>query len=135
MEVKIAVVSDEGKTISQHFGRAAYYIVLTIVDGRITKREQRDKLGHKQFASDQHVHSQQGSHEHGFSPVEQDHHTRMLEGVRDCQILLARGMGSGAYYSIQQAGITPIITTIVDIDEAALAAAKGTLEDHTEKLH
>ena len=133
MNIRIAAVSDDGTTISQHFGRAQKYIILTIENGRITNREQRQKLGHSHFAGEHHEHAE--PHNHGFSPAEQDRHSRTLESILDCQILLARGMGSGAYYSIQQAGITPIITTIANIDEAALEAAKGTLDDHTEKLH
>jgi len=40
--MKIAVISDDGKTISRHFGRAPYYLVLTVEDGKIVAREQRD---------------------------------------------------------------------------------------------
>ena len=28
--MKIAIITDDGKTISQHFGRANYYAVVTI---------------------------------------------------------------------------------------------------------
>jgi hypothetical protein len=44
-------------------------------------------------------------------------------------------MGSGAYYSMEQVGIRPVITDIASIDEAALQAAAGTITDHKEKLH
>jgi predicted Fe-Mo cluster-binding NifX family protein len=59
----------------------------------------------------------------------------MVAAIRDCQILLARGMGSGAYYSMEQVGVRPVITSIANIDEAALEAAAGTIVDHKEKLH
>lgn len=39
MNIKIAAVSDDGQTISQHFGRAKYYTVLTIENGQIIARE------------------------------------------------------------------------------------------------
>jgi predicted Fe-Mo cluster-binding NifX family protein len=44
-------------------------------------------------------------------------------------------MGAGAYQSMQQAGIRPILTDQENVDEAALAAAEGTLEDHSDWLH
>jgi predicted Fe-Mo cluster-binding NifX family protein len=44
--VKIAAVTDDGETISQHFGRARYYKVYVVDDGTITGREMRDKAGH-----------------------------------------------------------------------------------------
>ena len=50
-------------------------------------------------------------------------------------LLLARGMGAGAYYSMKQVGIRPVITSIATIDAAALEAAAGTIVDHKEKLH
>jgi predicted Fe-Mo cluster-binding NifX family protein len=135
LTIKIAAVSDDGISISQHFGRAQFYVVLTIEDGKITGREQRDKLGHTHLAGEHHEHGHVSNAVHGFSPAEQGRHSRMLEAIKDCQILLARGMGSGAYYSVQQAGIRPMITTVAGIEEAALEADKGTLEDHPEKLH
>jgi predicted Fe-Mo cluster-binding NifX family protein len=135
--MKIAAVSEDGVTISQHFGRAPYYIVLTIEDGKIIAREQREKMGHSHFAGEHH---EEHGHEsdprgHGFAPAEQDRHFLMAEAIRDCQMLLARGMGAGAYYSMEQAGIRPVITDIANIDEAALEAAQGIIVDHKEKLH
>jgi predicted Fe-Mo cluster-binding NifX family protein len=44
--MKIAAVSDDGTTISAHFGRAPFYVVVTVEDGRIVARETRDKMGH-----------------------------------------------------------------------------------------
>ena len=49
--MKIAVITDDGKTISQHFGRALHYQVLTIEEGKVVDREMRDKLGHSQFSA------------------------------------------------------------------------------------
>ena len=135
MSIKIAAVSDDGQTISQHFGRAKYYTVLTIEDGKITAREQREKMGHTHFAGEEHAEEKADPRGHGFTPAEQDRHFGMADAIKDCQILLARGMGSGAYYSMEQIGIRPIITTIASIDEAVLEAAAGVIVDHKEKLH
>ncbi len=33
--MKIAAVSEDGVTISQHFGRAPFYVVVTVEDGKI----------------------------------------------------------------------------------------------------
>jgi predicted Fe-Mo cluster-binding NifX family protein len=54
---------------------------------------------------------------------------------QDCEVLIARGMGQGAYEAIKQSGIKPIITDLIDADEAVEAYIKGTLEDHPERLH
>lgn len=49
--MKIAFITDDDRTISAHFGRARYYAVLTVEDGKVTAREQRPKLGHAQFSA------------------------------------------------------------------------------------
>ena len=140
--MKIAAVSEDGTTISQHFGRAPFYIVLTLQDGRIISREQRDKLGHAHFAGGEH--HEHGSHSpdhgsgtrgHGFDPASQGRHAQMVTAIADCQALLARGMGAGAYQSIEQAGIRPVITDIEKIEDAVEAYAAGRIVDHTERLH
>ncbi|MGA8903982.1 MAG: hypothetical protein WB661_03120 [Candidatus Bathyarchaeia archaeon] len=43
--MKVALVSDNGKNVSQHFGRARYYVVVTVENGHEVNREVRDKLG------------------------------------------------------------------------------------------
>ena len=130
--MKIAAVTEDGVTISQHFGRAPYYVVLTIEEGQIVNREQREKVAHGRGAGG-HVHIE--GQAHGFDAASQDTHSRMAAPIADCQVLLARGLGAGAHASLQQAGIRPVITTIANIDEAALQAANGTIVDHQERLH
>lgn len=131
--MKIAAITDDEKTISQHFGRAAYYMVYTIEDGQINTRELRVKLGHKQFANKHH----QEDHDqpHGFGPAAHGRHTRMAETIADCDVLICRGMGAGAYYSMQQRGIRPLVTDIEDIEEAVRQYLAGSLVDHRERLH
>ena len=130
--MKIAAVTEDGVTISQHFGRAPYYVVLTVEGGQVIGREQREKVAHGRGA-DGHVHAE--GQAHGFDAASQDTHGRMAAPIADCQVLLARGMGMGAYESLQQAGIRPVITTIANVEEAALQAANGTIVDHQERLH
>ena len=134
--MKIAAVSEDGTTISQHFGRAPFYVVVTVEDGKIVSREQRDKLGHSHFANGPHEAAHGGDpHRHGFDPAAQNRHAQMAAAIADCQILLARGMGAGAHQSLAQAGIRPILTDIATIDEAVQAYLAGSIVDHTERLH
>lgn len=131
--MKIAAITEDGTTISQHFGRAPYYAVLTVEKGEIVKREMRDKLGHAHFVGgEEHT---DASGRHGFSPVAMDRHNRMAAAIADCQVLLSRGMGWGAYESMKEVGITPIVTDIMEIDAAAQAYLDGTIVDHKERLH
>jgi predicted Fe-Mo cluster-binding NifX family protein len=135
--MKIAAVSEDGVAISQHFGRAPFYVVVTVEDGQIISRERRDKLGHAQFAGEPHTEETHGPDPrgHGFDPEAQNRHARMAAAIADCQVLLARGMGAGAYQSMVRAGIQPIVTDILTIDEAVRAYLAGDIVDHAERLH
>jgi predicted Fe-Mo cluster-binding NifX family protein len=135
--MKIAAISDDGVSISQHFGRASLYIVLTIADGKVVARETREKMGHAQFSASAHEEHHHGADPrgHGFDPASQNRHGRMIDAISDCEVLLAGGMGAGAYQSIQQAKLRPIVTDIANIDEAVKAFLDGSIVDHYEKLH
>ena len=132
--MKVAVVTDDGKTISMHFGRAQYYLVCTIEDGEITERELRDKMGHKQFTGHDHEPSTD-SRGHGFGKSADDRHARMIASITDCEALLTRGMGRGAYIALEEAKIKPVVTDIESAEEAVQAYVSGDIVDHTEKLH
>jgi predicted Fe-Mo cluster-binding NifX family protein len=133
--MKIAAVSEDGVTISQHFGRAPYYVVVSVEDGKIVSREKRDKLGHAQFAGEQEEAHGADPRGHGFDPAAQDRHARMAAAITDCDVMIARGMGAGVYESMKQAGIRPVVANVANIDEAVQVYLAGRLEDHVEKLH
>ena len=135
--MKIAAVSDDGSTISQHFGRALFYVVTTVENGSIVGHEKRDKLGHAHFAGEPHGHGAQAAdgRGHGLDAVSQSKHQQMASAITDCEALLARGMGAGAYETLRQAGIRPFVTEMISIDEAVRAYIGGRLVDHPERLH
>jgi predicted Fe-Mo cluster-binding NifX family protein len=133
--MKIAFITDDGKTISRHFGRAGHYLVVEIEDGEEVSREMRDKLGHSHFhnAGDHHTHDQQG--QSGTSAESHGKHVSMAEVISDCKALVCGGMGMGAYQSMERLNITPVVTQETEIEAALEAYLKGDLEDHTEMLH
>jgi predicted Fe-Mo cluster-binding NifX family protein len=131
--MKIAAITEDGKTISQHFGRAPYYLVLTVEDKQLVGRELRHKLGHTQFHDQQEAH--QPGQPHGMGPANHDRHAQMFAAIADCQVLLCGGMGMGAYQSMQTLGITPIVTDIRDIDRAISAYLDENLLDRIDRLH
>lgn len=132
--MKIAVITDDGTSISQHFGRAPYYLVATVENGQIVKRELRTKLGHTQFANQPHPEEQPGQ-PHGMDSASHNKHLQMAESIADCEALLCRGMGMGAYESMKAVGIRPVVTDILTIDEAIMAYAQGNIVDQVERLH
>ncbi len=133
--MKIAVITDDGRTISQHFGRAPFYLVAIVENGRIIDRQLRDKLGHAHFAGEPHSEESHASGRHGMDPASHDRHLRMAEAIADCEALLCGGMGGGAYQSMVQRGIRPVVTDIADIDAAVTAYIEGRIVDQVDRLH
>ena len=132
--MKIAVVTDNGSTISRHFGRAAFYLVFTVEDGVLVGQEQRAKPGHQHGRHDAHAIPLYEQAPEPGAPAT-DSHSDMLEPIRDCAVVITRGMGTGAYVSVQRAGLTPFITDLATPEAAVAAYIDGTLVDHKELLH
>jgi len=130
--MKVAVVTDDGKTISQHFGRARYYQVYEIQDGVIKESERRPKAGHHVEGAS---HQKEGEGIHGYDHRDVATHNSMLSNIADCEVLIARGMGQGAFEAMKEAGLKPFITDIESADEAVRAYIDGKLDSHTERLH
>ncbi len=95
-------------------------------------------LSHAQFQAEGHEHKhehQEAAGQHGHGPEADHRHSRMAEAIIDCEAVLSRGMGTGAYESMKARNIRPVVTDISNIDEAALAYASQQIVDHVEKLH
>lgn len=132
--MKIAAITEDGVTISQHFGRAPLYVVVTLEDGKIMSQETRAKRGHHTFAADQHGGPACGER-HGYDTGSQSRHASMAETIADCQVLIAGGMGWGAYESMRSYNIEPVVTDVENIEEAVQLYLAGKLPNLMERLH
>jgi predicted Fe-Mo cluster-binding NifX family protein len=125
----IAIATEDGVTVSSHFGRAPFYEVLSLSNGKVIKRERREKTGHLSFV---HTEGEQGHH-HGEA-ADQRHQT-MVSPIMDCKALIVRGIGQGAVEHVRQANIQPILTSEHTIDEVLSAIASDTLESDPRRIH
>ena len=135
--MKIAVVSDDGVTVNQHFGRAPYYVVATVDDGKLVSKETRVKVGHHTFAA---AHRNEDDHvdaegRHGYSAAAACRHTVMVEPILDCDVLICGGMGWGAYESMKSKNIDVFVTDNLNIDEVIKLYLAGTLPNLMDRLH
>lgn len=128
--MKIAIVTVDGKTVSQHFGRSPYYAICTIENQEVIKKEILERgTGH--FAKGQQNHDQTQEHDHsqghGFGAGNDQKHDEMAQEIADCQVLVAGGMGRGAYQRFFMNGINVIMTDERDIDTAVQRYIDGNL--------
>ena len=123
--LSVAFPTDDGITITQHFGRATGYEVVTIAAGKVAGRERRDKFSHHHGADG---HPDDG-HDHGSA------HGRMIDAITDCQVVVAGGMGRPIFEELARAGIRPILVQTHSIDEALEQILGGTLTNAPERVH
>ncbi len=129
--MKIAIATDDGQSISAHFGRARSYAVVTVENGTIVDREMRPKSAPHVDGAGRHE-EDDGSHD---SPAAHARHDAMIAPIADCSCLIARGMGRGAYDRITAAGIQAVLTDLVDPEKAALECAAGRIKNLVDRLH
>lgn len=132
--MRIAVVTDDGQSVSPHFGRARMYAVLTVENGAIVSREFRDKAAPHWLAA-RPSEDESNAGVHGSGPAAEGKHRAMLVPISDCACLITGGMGGGAYEHVRSAGIRPIVTTLDEVDEAAIACEAGSIVDEVDRLH
>ncbi|MBK8021164.1 MAG: hypothetical protein IPK19_06945 [Chloroflexi bacterium] len=140
--IKIAVVTDDGESISAHFGKAKYYMIFTLDGERIVTAERVEKPvhhhGHHDHDHHAHEHNVQFVDPAAQQQVAQDEavrHESMFASLHGCAVVLSRGMGQGAHMGLRAIGVQPIITDIHKIDEGVAAYLNGTIVDHPERLH
>jgi len=133
MSLKIAVITEDGTTISQHFGKALLYAVITVEDGKVLGKEKRDKTGH--HTCDAHHAELAPGERHGCDTDSQVRHDGMMATIADCQVLIAGGMGWGAYERLKSLNINPIVTDVGTVDEAIKLYLEDKLPNLMKRLH
>lgn len=124
MVTQIALPTDDGTTLCQHFGRAHYYKVVEITDGEVTATELRDKFAH--VCGDVALDS---------GPPHEEVHKRLAEAVYGCDTVIAGGMGGGAMDALLAAGLKVMQTDMSSLDEIVEAYRTGSLVNVTGQLH
>ncbi len=115
--MKIAIPSDDRKTITGHFGRVAGFIVLTVENTDITNREYRENPVNGRSAG----------------PAER--HKGILDTIGDCTVVLSNGMGRPMFAQLQKLNKEVIATDILDVDRAVTDYLQGTLSHNPELIH
>ena len=129
--MKVAIVTMDGNTVSQHFGRSPYFKIFTIENDKIVDEELRERrTGHFARNNQHQEHSHHNSEgKHGYGADAEAKHRTMADEISDCQVLIAGGMGSGAYQSFFNAGLNVILTDYRNINDAVNALIKGELKN------
>jgi predicted Fe-Mo cluster-binding NifX family protein len=114
--MKIAVPTNDGVTLSEHYGRSAAFLIFELENGRITKRETRPNRAHHAGGDGE---CQQGG---GHS------HAGIVTALAGCDVVLCGGMGGRAAEALRAGGITPVpVSATGSAEEIVAAYAAGSL--------
>ena len=100
--MRIAVPTDDGSSISEHFGRSVGFLVFEINNDRIASSELRKNQG---------LHAHDGRSCGGERALEPHSHSAVLLSIADCDAVICAGMGSRAADALKGAGIREIVFT------------------------
>ena len=118
--MKIALPTNDGTSLSPHFGRSTGFLVYEIQDGRPSKVELRPNAM-------QHSH-EQGACGHGEDAHQPHGHGAILQALADCDVVICAGMGGRAAEALRSAGITEIVVAAPGVaDQTVAAYLAGTL--------
>jgi predicted Fe-Mo cluster-binding NifX family protein len=119
--VKIAIASDEGTTISSHFGQTRGFVVFEVEGITVKSREYRPNT----FTG--HARGLEGA-DHGI-----DRHGPILSALSDCKTVISLGMGRRIYDDLKGAGIEALVTDETDVQKAINLYINGELIDRPER--
>jgi predicted Fe-Mo cluster-binding NifX family protein len=134
MDMKIAIATSDRSTISDHLGGAPYFAVVTVEDGKVEGKEFRGKPGHSEFAGEEESPQLDEEGRHGFSAVASNRHKDIRDAIEDCDVVIARRMGLGAYQDLKNMGLEVITTNAKGIDEAVELYVGGKLEHLADRV-
>ena len=115
--MKIAIASDDRKTISNHFGKAFGFMVFDITNEKINNKEYRENIGKNS------------------GECRSCNHSAMIKNIQDCKIVISFGMGQRIYDDLIKAGITPIVTDEKNVEDALKQFTMNNLKNMINKLH
>ncbi len=115
--MKVAIASDDKKTISHHFGRAQGFMVYEIKDGKASFSQYRENVGKSK--------GECGTCDHGA----------MIKNIADCKFVISHGMGQRIYADLTAKGIIPIVTDEDAVETALVQFMGDSLINRLDRLH
>jgi len=122
-KMKIAVPTNDGATISEHFGRSANFLIFEIENGQIKSRELKTN-------GMEHSHAQ-GACDHHSAESKPHSHAGILATLDGCEVVICAGMGQRAAEALKDCGTRIVVTSVASAEAAVSAILAGKLTSQT----
>jgi predicted Fe-Mo cluster-binding NifX family protein len=113
-QVKIAVPTNDGLTMSEHFGRSAGFLIFEVQDGRIASRAIKENTMQHGHGQETGGHTAESAGAHNHAPI--------LYALAGCDVVICAGMGLRAAEALKQGGIREVIFAAPGPADACVAA-------------
>ena len=123
--MKIAVPTNDGASISEHFGRSAAFLIFETENGQIKSRDLR-KNGQE--------HSHEGACDQHSADHQPHSHSGILAALDGCEMVICAGMGQGAANALRDWGMQVIVTSAGSAEAAVSAHLAGKLTPQKENF-
>jgi len=115
----IAVPTNDGTSISEHFGRSAAFLIFNTENGQIKSRRMKTNIG-------KHSHPR-GECKQTSTEVHSHDHQGILTTLEGCEVVICAGMGHRAAEALQGRGVQIVFAAPGPADETVAAYLDGKL--------
>lgn len=125
--MRIAVASDDGITLSMHFGRAKGFVIAEV--------ENKEVKSINFIPNSEPCGGQGNCEHHGEHHSRGSHHQKILEILEGVEVVISGGMGAHIYDELKAAGKQVYVTDETDVMESIKLFLEGRLPHIEELLH
>jgi predicted Fe-Mo cluster-binding NifX family protein len=125
-KMRIAVPTNDGVSISEHFGRSAAFLIFEIENGQI-------KSLHSKSNGARHSHAQ-GACDHHSADHKPHSHAGILAALEGCDIVICGGMGQKAAEALRSCGTQILVAPPASAEDTVVAYLAGKLTPQTERF-
>jgi len=117
--MRIAVPTNDGTSISEHFGRSAAFLIFETENGKIKSHRLKNNAGKHSHPRGEHKDPSTGVHSHD--------HAGILTTLEGCEMVICAGMGHGAAEALKGRGMQIVFAAPGPADETVAAYLDGKL--------
>jgi predicted Fe-Mo cluster-binding NifX family protein len=117
--MRIAVPTNDGTSISDHFGRSAAFLIFETENGQIKSRRLKSNVGKHSHPRGEHKDPSTNTHPHD--------HAGILTTLEGCELVICIGMGHRAAEALKGRGMQIVFAAPGPADETVAAYLSGNL--------
>lgn len=127
--MRIALATDDQKTLAFHLGRCKGFVMVEVEDGKEVKRWYvENTFAHSHHFGGRHLHHEHHGH-HDHEDGHGHNHQGLLSLLEGAKYVVSRGMGRRIYDDLLRHGFEPFLTKEASLDRVLQGILDGSLKN------